>query len=153
MDKSVQTAGCGWCEASCRSQDVKLVKIKVKVKVKIGGKLDQSVDAPGLGRPLVAGFVHRQPPPASTSRPRCCSEHPQYKKQPEHTGCPKKTHFQNCHQLAAAGQSLAWDWAAVLNSSGLTNNSESAFFGTPYIFTWICWYLWPTPSGLYPNRK
>ena len=78
---------------SCRSQEVKLVKIKVKVEVKIGGKLEQSVDAPGLGRPLVAGFVHRQPPPASTSRPRCCSEHPQYKKQPEHTGCPKKRTF------------------------------------------------------------
>ena len=86
--------------------EIKLVKIKVKVEVKIGGKLEQSVDAPGLGRPLVAGFVHRQPPPASTSRPRCCSEHPQYKKQPEHTGCP--THFQNCHRLAAAGQYLAW---------------------------------------------
>ena len=74
------SSGCGWSGAwkatSCRSQEVKLVKIKVKVEVKIGGKLEQSVDAPGLGRPLVAGFVHRQPPPASTSRPRCCSEHP-----------------------------------------------------------------------------
>ena len=70
-------------------------------------------------------------------------------------GDPKKRTFRNA--INKQPQVNPWPGDQGLTScserSGLTSNSESAFFGTPCIFTWICWYFLPTPSGLYPNRK